>query len=184
MLGSRPVRWVAGGALCALAYGIGGQPGKALYAAGPAPKEAAGSITGRISYAGTVPPATRRQLVEDPTCAAIHKDGLEIQTIRVKDGGLAEVLVYVKSGLTGTYPPPTDFVLIDQKGCEWHPRMVALMAGQPLKIRNSDNTSHNVHPRPKLNKEFNIMQPRIGMEFTRVFDKPELMIPLGCAAHP
>ena len=184
MLGSRPVRWVAGGALCALAYGICGQPGKALYAAGPAPKEAAGSITGRISYAGTVPPATRRQLVEDPTCAAIHKDGLEIQTIRVKDGGLAEVLVYVKSGLTGTYPPPTDFVLIDQKGCEWHPRMVAVMAGQPLKIRNSDNTSHNVHPHPKINKEFNIMQPRIGMEFTRIFDKPELMIPLGCAAHP
>src|SRR5262245_23796554 len=104
MLGSRPVRWVVGGALCALAYGVCVPSGRALRAAEPAPKEAAGRVTGRISYAGAVPPATRRQLVEDPTCAAIHKDGLEIQTIRVKDGGLAEVLVYVKSGLTGSYP--------------------------------------------------------------------------------
>src|SRR5262245_63379118 len=100
MLGSRPVRWVVGAALCALAYGICVPPGTALRAAEPA----AGRITGRISYSGPVPAATRRQLVEDPTCAAIHKDGLEIQTIRVKDGGLAEVLVYVKSGLTGRYP--------------------------------------------------------------------------------
>jgi hypothetical protein len=53
-----------------------------------------------------------------------------------------------------------------------------------LRIRYSDHTSHNVHPLPRLNKEFDIMQPRKGMEYTATFDKPELMIPLGCAAHP
>ena len=114
----------------------------------------------------------------------MHKDGLEVQNVRVKDGAVAEVLVHVKSGVTGEYAPPAEAVLIDQRGCEWFPRMVAVRAGQPLKIRNSDHTSHNVHPHPKINKEFNIMQPRKGMEYTKAFNEPELMIPLGCAAHP
>ncbi len=184
MLAFRPGRWVVGSALGALAYAMGVLFGGTLQAAGPVPKGAQGAVTGKISFTGTLPPAQKRQLIEDPTCAAMHKDGLELQRVRVKDDGLAEVLVYVKTGLTGQYAPPAESVLIDQSGCQWFPRMVAVMAGQPLKIRNSDDTSHNVHPLPRINKEFNIMQPRKGMESLKTFDKPELMIPLGCAAHP
>ena len=181
----RPARRVVGSAVCALAYAIGVPFGGTLHAAGPAPTDAmGGSVTGRISFTGTVPGAVKRKLIEDPNCAALHENGLEIQNLRVRDGSVAEVLVYVKTGVTGKYSPPSQYVLIDQRGCEWYPRMVAVMAGQPLRIRNSDHTSHNVHPLPKINKEFNIMQPRKGMEFTRTFDKPEMMIPLGCAAHP
>jgi hypothetical protein len=184
MLAFRPARRVVVGMVCALAFAIGTPIGGTLHAR-PVPTEGArGTVTGRISFTGTVPQAVRRKLIEDPTCAALHKDGLEIQSLRVKDGNVAEVLVYVKSGLPGQFAPPAEPVLIDQRGCEWFPRMVAVMAGQPLKIRNSDHTSHNVHPFPKINKEFNVMQPRKGMEYTRTFDKPEMMIPLGCAAHP
>jgi hypothetical protein len=184
MLAFRPGRWVVVSALCALAWAMGVLVGGTLQAAEPVPKGALGTVTGKISFTGTVPPAVKRKLIEDSTCAAMHKDGLELQSIRVKDNGVAEVLVYVKTGLTGQYAPPAESVLIDQRGCQWFPRMVAVMAGQPLKIRNSDDTSHNVHPHPRINKEFNIMQPRKGMEATKTFDKPELMIPLGCAAHP
>jgi hypothetical protein len=182
MLVFRLRRWFGRGALYVLAYAMGAPLGSTPCAAEPVPQ--GGTVTGKISYTGTVPPAVKRKLIEDATCAAIHPDGLEVRSIRVKDGGLADVLVYVKSGLAGTYAPPSEPVLIDQMGCEWFPRMVATMAGQPLKIRNSDHTSHNVHPFPKINKEFNIMQPRKGMESTKMFDKPELMIPLHCAAHP
>ncbi len=184
MLAFRPGRWVVGSALCALAYVMGVLFGGTLQAAGPVPKGGQGTLTGKVYFTGTVPPAQKRKLIEDPTCAAMHKDGLELQSVRVKDDGVAEVLVYVKTGLTVQYAPPAESVLIDQRGCQWFPRMVAVMAGQPLKIRNSDDTSHNVHPLPRINKEFNIMQPRKGMESTKTFDKPELMIPLGCAAHP
>ena len=102
-----------------------------------------------------------------PKCAEMHKDGLERQPIHVKDGGLADVLVYVKSPVTGTYPPPAEPVVLDQKGCDYHPHMVAMQAGQGLKIRNSDDTLHNIHPRPTANEEFNFGQAKQGMEKTR-----------------
>jgi hypothetical protein len=153
-------------------------------AAAPAATGGTGSISGRILFEGTAPAAEKVKLSADPKCAEMHKDGLERQAIRVKDGGLADVVVYVKSGLSGTYTPPTEPVVLDQNGCDYVPHMTALMAGQPLVIRNSDDTLHNIHPRPNTNEEFNEAEPRKGMEKTRTFAKPELLIPVGCDVHP
>jgi hypothetical protein len=143
-----------------------------------------GAIAGKVSFASAVPPSQKIKLTADPKCAALHPDGLERQPIQVKDGGLADVLVY-KSGIDeSSSPAPTEPFLLDQQGCQYHPGMVVLLAGQPLRIRNSDDTLHNIHPRPSVNKEFNVGQPRKGMETTKTFDKPELMIPTGCEVHP
>jgi plastocyanin len=114
----------------------------------------------------------------------MHKDGLERQAIKVKDGGLAEALVYVKSGVSGSYPAPAEPVVLDQQGCDYHPHMVVMQAGQGIKIRNSDDTLHNIHPKPQLNSEFNVGQPRKGMESNKNFEKAEVMIPVGCDVHP
>ena len=180
-------------AVCALAAACGG--GEAPNATAPAaePASTAGaaagatgtaSLAGKVSFDGTAPAPDKVKLNADPKCAAMHKEGLERAVIHVKDGGLADVLVYVKSGISGTYPPPAEPALLDQKGCDYTPHMLAMRAGQPLKIRNSDDTLHNIHPRPTVNAEFNIGQPRQGMESTKQFDKPEVMIPVGCDVHP
>jgi hypothetical protein len=155
-------------------------PAAAPGGAAPGP---AGSVTGKISFEGTPPAAEKVKLTADPKCAAMHKEGLERQPIKVKDGGLADVLVYVKSGAQGG-EVPAEPVLLDQKGCDYTPQMLAMVAGQKLKIRNSDDTLHNIHPRPKDNQEFNIGQPRQGMESEKTFDKPEVLIPVGCDVHP
>lgn len=171
----------------------GGEPSKTetkAPAAAPAAPPAAGSTTGtasvsgKISFAGTAPAPEKVKLSADPKCAAMHKEGLQRAAMSVKDGGLADVLVYVKSGISGSYPVPTEPVVLDQKGCDYSPHMVTIRAGQPMKIRNSDDTLHNIHPRPQANAEFNIGQPRQGMESTRNFEKPEVMIPVGCDVHP
>jgi hypothetical protein len=182
-----------------VAFGCGGgespKPESASPAAAPkseaaAPGAASGSasVAGKVSFEGTPPAPEKVKLNADPKCAAMHKEGLEKWQVRVKDGGLADVLVYVKSGVKGSYPPPTDPILLDQQGCDYHPHMVVMRAGQPLKIRNSDDTLHNIHPRPTTNAEFNIGQPRQGMESLREgekgFGKPEVMIPVGCDVHP
>jgi hypothetical protein len=78
-------------------------------------------------------------------------------------------------------------VVLDQKGCDYTPHMLTMRAGQPLKIRNSDDTLHNIHPRPTANGEFNIGQPKPGetvREGDKGFSKPEVMIPVGCDVHP
>jgi plastocyanin len=151
--------------------------------AGSAPKGSA-SIAGKISFAGTAPAPEKLKVSADPYCQKEHKDGLERKVVDVKDGGLKDVFVYVKSGLTGTYPAPTVAVELDQQGCMYKPHMVVLQVGQPLKIKNNDETLHNIHPRPTVNQEFNIGQPRKGMESTKTFDKKEVMIPVGCDVHP
>src|SRR6185503_5263861 len=115
-----------------------------------------GSISGKVTFTGTPPAAEKIKVSADPKCQEMHKDGLERQAVRVKDGGLADTLVYVKSGITGDYPAPTSEVTLDQHGCMYEPTMVALQVNQPLKIRNSDETLHNIHPRPSTNTEFNI----------------------------
>jgi hypothetical protein len=153
-------------------------------AAPAAPAGGTGSIAGKVSFAGTVPPAEKVKTAADPKCAAMHKDGLEKQPIMVKDGGLANAFVYLKTGVSGTYPAPTTPVILDQQGCTYHPHIIALQVGQDVTIRNSDDTLHNIHPRPTVNAEFNIGQARKGMEATRKFDKEEVMIPVGCDVHP
>jgi hypothetical protein len=172
-----------------VACGGGEAPQEPESTTAEAPKAAAAatgtaSISGKVIFEGTVPAAERIKLSADPKCAEMHKDGLERQAIRVTDGGVADVLVYVKSGASGSYPSPAEPVVLDQTGCDYHPHMVALMVGQPLVIRNSDATLHNIHPRPTANTEFNVGQPKQGMESTKTFDKPEILIPVGCDVHP
>lgn len=167
-------------------------PAEAPKAAAPAagaPAAAAqtgtASISGKIRFEGTAPPPETVKVTADPKCVALHPGGkMEKQVIRVKDGGLADVFVYVKSGISGTYPAPATPVLLDQSGCTYHPHIVAMQAGQGLTIRNSDDTLHNIHPRPTVNAEFNIGQPRKGMEATKTFEKPEVLITVGCDVHP
>lgn len=142
------------------------------------------SISGKITYDGPVPAPEKVKLAADPKCQGMHPQGLEKQTVRVSSGGLADVFVWVKSGISGTYPPPSDPVMLDQKGCTYVPHIITVQAGQPMKIRNDDDTLHNIHPRPTVNQEFNIGQPRQGMESTHTFDKQEIMIPVGCDVHP
>jgi hypothetical protein len=61
--------------------------------------------------------------------------------------------------------------------------VLALQAGQPVTIRNSDDTLHNIHGQPTVNSEFNIGQP--GKKDDPVtLDKAELKIKVGCDVHP
>jgi hypothetical protein len=144
----------------------------------------AGVIKGRVLVRGAAPAPRKVPLSADAHCQAQHPQGLEQSDFAISNGGLADVLVYLKSGVQGTFAAPGEPALLDQNGCQYSPRLVAVQAGQALKIRNSDPTLHNVRFRPALNKEINLGQPRAGMESSRVFPKPEVLVPIGCDVHP
>jgi hypothetical protein len=147
--------------------------------------KATGSITGKLTFDGAKPNLVKIQMTADPVCNKAHTEAVLDQSVVVNDDGtLQNVFVYVKEGADKwTFPTPTEAVTLDQHGCLYHPHVIGLMVNQPLKIKNSDPTLHNIHPHPKINEQFNLAQPSINMETTKSFPKPEVMIPVKCDVH-
>jgi plastocyanin len=144
----------------------------------------AGTISGTINYTGP-DPDTAIAMNADPNCAALHQQTVETEKVVANDGKLANVFVYVKTGLEGkTFPTPTEKKVLDQKGCQYFPHVQGIQVGQPLEIKNSDATLHNIHALPASNQEFNQSQPFQDQKFDKVFDKPEIMVPIKCDVHP
>lgn len=144
-----------------------------------------GSLSGTIQYTGGDDPDTVIDVDADPNCAALHSDPLYTQRVVADDdGNLANVFVYVKSGIKGSYPAPSDPVVLNQEGCQYTPHVFGIQTGQKFVIRNSDETLHNVHATPSGNEEFNQSQPFQNMELEKTFDKVEVMVPFKCDVHP
>jgi len=143
-----------------------------------------GSIGGTIKFTGTAPANPKIDMTEEPTCKAKTPNAVE-PIVTVNKGGLANVFIYVKTGLPagGKYTAPTTPAVIDQSGCLYHPRVLGVMVGQPVEIRNSDAVLHNIKAVPKKNRGFNISQPQQGMKTTRTFALAEMALPLECNVH-
>jgi Carboxypeptidase regulatory-like domain len=162
-----------------------GAAAPAASAAGPvAGVTGSASITGKIVFEGAVPAAEKFKMSADAFCAKSHPGDVSREDIAIgKDKGLANVFVYVKSGINGTYPAPAAAATIDQRGCTYHPHVFGMVAGQSLEILNSDDTLHNIHSLPEKNEAFNLGMPVKGMKYTKKFDKPEVMIRIKCDVH-
>ncbi len=157
----------------------------AASAAGPAAgATGSASVTGKIVFEGTVPAAEKFKMSADAFCAKQHPGEVVKQDAEIgPDRGIKDVFVYVKTGISGTYPPPAAAAVIDQKGCTYHPHVFGMVAGQSLDILNSDDTLHNIHSLPEKNESFNLGMPVKGMKYTKKFDKPEVMIHIKCDVH-
>lgn len=146
------------------------------------------SISGKVTFDGTAPKQKKIKTDADPKCSELHADSplLAEDVVVNGDGTLKNVFVYVKSGLSKTYDKPTAPVELHQKGCHYEPHVFGMMAGQPLKIVNDDETLHNIHAMPAdpNNKEFNKGQPNKGMSSMATFAHPEVMVHFKCDVHP
>ena len=143
------------------------------------------TVTGTISFTGTAPANPPIDMSAEAACKSKHSGAITDPQVVVKDGKVADVIVYVKSGLpaNATYAAPAQTVELDQEGCLYKPRALAVMAGQSIDIKNSDPVLHNIKAVPKTNRGFNISQPTAGMVSKRKFDRPEQVIPLECNVH-
>jgi plastocyanin len=144
-----------------------------------------GTVSGIVHFTKTAPSPIQIDMAQDPICAMAGDDMTD--SIVVHKGGLANVLVYIESGLGNkTYPITREPVVIDQKGCRFVPHVSAAMAGQQVEFTNSDNTIHNVHMSPTApgNNAFDITQRAHADPVSRYFHSPEVMIPMRCNNHP
>jgi hypothetical protein len=137
-----------------------------------------------VKFTGAAPANPKIDMSEEPTCKTKTPNAVD-PVVVVNKGGLANVFIYVKSGLPagGKYTAPPTPVSLDQSGCLYHPRVLGLMVNQSLEIKNSDNVLHNIKAVPKKNRGFNISQPSAGMKTSRTFAVPEMELPLECNVH-
>jgi plastocyanin len=142
----------------------------------------AGSVHGVVSFAGMAPKMKPLDMTADPGCPTGPQPS---EVVVLKDGKLANVFVYVKEGLPqGKFAVPTEPVTLDQKGCRYIPHMLGIMAGQPLKITNTDTADHNVHDMPSNNPPWNESQMPTDKPILKTFPNPEMMVPVQCNQHP
>jgi plastocyanin len=187
------LRAIAAAGALSLAAGCGGGAGtgeaKKADSATPAytvvDAASAATLTGKAVLEGRPPAKKPIRMGEEPECAKLHKGAVHEEDAVVGAGGaLANVFVHVKSGLEGkSFAPPAEPVKIDQRACTFHPRVFGIRTGQTLLVSNSDPVSHNIHPMPKNNREWNQGQAPGAPVLERDFARAEIMIPVKCNVH-
>jgi plastocyanin len=154
-----------------------------LYAARPDTTGAA--VRGVVRFNGKASSAKPLSMAADPVCAKEHPSPVMVQDIVVDTrGDLQNVVVFVADGLGDrTFEPPAQPVMVEQKGCLYQPHVVAVRANQTLELVNDDATSHNIHPLPANNREWNKAEPP-GSKMEETFAREEVGIPVKCNVHP
>ena len=158
-------------------------PGAATPAVAATPIDPAtvAMIVGVVKLEGEAPKAAKIDMSQDPAC-----NGTNMAENELASGGhLSNVFVYVKEVLgSRTFDVPKVAITLDQSGCKYHPHVMGVMAGQTIKIVNSDPTTHNIHPTPKDNREWNESQPPQAAALEKTFAREEIMLPVKCNQHP
>ncbi|MGA9884905.1 MAG: carboxypeptidase regulatory-like domain-containing protein [Candidatus Acidiferrales bacterium] len=152
----------------------------------PVDPATAASITGTVTFAGTPPVLRPIDMSAAPACVKANPSPVvPPEVVTGANGALANVVVYVKSGLGNyRYPALQTPVVLDQKNCMYTPHVLAVMVGQPFSVANSDPTMHNVHVMARHNRQWSSSQPVGSAALKSTFERPEFAIPVLCNIHP
>ncbi len=147
-------------------------------------KKLSSGAKGLVKFKGTLP--AREKLMLPLACAKDHQTEVYANDLIVSDGNLKNVLIRVTKGLEGQSfsDIPQDSVKLDQRFCQYEPRVVGVRVGQRVEFINSDPVFHNVRALTKNNAEFNIAMPNQNDRITQVFSHPEILLQTKCSVHP
>lgn len=149
-------------------------------ASGPRPATAQqrGTIGGRVVFHGAPAPATLAVGKDKEICGNSIQDPRLLVAARGEIKNAVVRITEIASGKTAA----AGEAALDQRKCEFVPHVLAIAAGTPVKITNSDGILHNIHTLSKDNPAFNRAQPKYLKEITQTFSKPEI-IPVRCDVH-
>jgi hypothetical protein len=143
-----------------------------------------GTVSGKVNYTGTPAKPKPIDMSKEPSCAKQHATPVTTETVVTgPNNALEYVVVYVSAGAPDEGQVPPQAVTFEQKGCQYIPHVLAMHTGQELKVLNDDQTSHNIHPLPKINREWNKSQPPGTLPIVDKYAREEF-IPVKCNVHP
>jgi hypothetical protein len=181
---------VAAVATVLLSCGGNEQPAEPMKSATPLGRPidpaTAGSVTGMIKLDGMPPRMRPINMAADPVCAGMHPQPATTENVITDDSGaLQNVFVYLQGDFSAyAIPKVTTPAELDQRGCMFEPHVLGMQTSQSLTVKNTDQTTHNVHPVPKNNREWNETQPPGAAPLSRDFPREEVAIPVKCNIHP
>jgi hypothetical protein len=142
-----------------------------------------GTVSGKVTYEGTPAKQKPIDMSKEPSCAKQYATPPPTETVVTgANNALENVVVYISAGAADE-PPPSQSAVFTQKGCRYIPHVLAFQVNQPLEVLNEDQTSHNIHPLAKINREWNKSQPPGTPPIVDKYDKMEF-IPVKCNVHP
>jgi hypothetical protein len=142
-----------------------------------------GTVSGKVTYEGTPARMKPIDMSKEPVCAKMYTTPVTTESVVTgPNNALEYVVVYISAGAPDE-AAPSQAAVFTQKGCRYIPHILAFQVNQELKIINEDQTSHNIHPLPKLNREWNKSQPPGTPPISEKYDKAEF-IPVKCNVHP
>src|SRR5580692_12090894 len=142
-----------------------------------------GTVSGKITYEGTPAKQKPIDMSKEPSCAKQYATPPTTETVVTgPNNALDNVVVYISAG-TPDEAAPSKAAVFTQKGCRYMPHVLAFQVNQELNVLNDDQTSHNIHPLAKINREWNKSQPPGAPPIVDKYDKAE-MIPVKCNIHP
>jgi plastocyanin len=143
-----------------------------------------GTVSGKVTFTGTPVKAKTIDMSKEPSCAKAYSNPPVAESVVTGAGNTLEnVVVYVSTGAPDETSAPSHAVTFEQKNCRYAPHVIAIQVNQELKVVNSDQTSHNIHPLARANREWNKSQPPGTPPLSEKFDKEEF-IPVKCNVHP
>ena len=144
-----------------------------------------GTIQVVVKYAGDPKKNRKIKLDSDPFCGGAHSDEVRQEKfIRNGDNSMANAVVHLSQGWDmWEVDDASETVLMDQVGCIYVPHVSSVQTKQEIEFKNSDQTLHNVHPKPDKNKEMNQATPA-NSSIKHSFRRPELGISVKCDVHP
>jgi len=145
-----------------------------------------GALHGEIRFLGEAPARFELTASSKAECCTYPDVEHLSESAIVNDGKVQGVYVHLTRGFDedAIPPPPSEPYLLDQRGCMYAPHVNAIQAGQPVLVRNSDPTTHNVNIRSKKNPPGNKNMAKGQAPFEYDFELPENEILVKCDIHP
>lgn len=147
----------------------------------PTSVEGTGVIRGTVQFVGTA--LAMKTFTATEACCAGDPPILEETVIVNSNNTLKNVFVYLEGGpkLNGKLQP---MQTLDQVRCRYVPHVLGVQLNQPLKLRSSDPTMHNVHYVPGINPAKNYAMTQAGEEIQTKFTAGPEFVRMRCDVHP
>lgn len=138
----------------------------------------AGTVVGKVTLSGTAPAPETIPVAQDAGVCGSEKKTADL--VVGGDNGVRWAVVQIAGA--GGAAASAEQPKLDQKECEFTPRVVIARPGEEMAVLNSDGILHNVHTYSESNPPMNMAQPGFVQTLPVTFAEAEV-IKVKCDVH-